>query len=103
MDVFSFGMLNWTVVQNGKIVLAALASTVPRSGVDAFLKEQKESPNFIALVKRAVQLPGYCGDIMLDDFAAVLENTLGAPQSRDLERALGCVRKYVSTSRRISI
>lgn len=103
MDVFSFGMLNWTVVQNGKIVLAALASKVPRSGVHAFLKEHKESPNFIALVKRAVQLPGYCEDIMLDDFATVLENTLGAPQSRDLERALGCVRKYVSSSRLISI
>jgi hypothetical protein len=95
MDVFSFGMLAWTVVHNGRSVLAALVSNVPPARVNACLKEHKESPDFIPLVKRAVQLPGYCEDILLDDFTAVLESTLAAPQSRDLDQALRTLRKYV--------
>ncbi|KAI8710452.1 Ankyrin [Fusarium sp. LHS14.1] len=101
MDVFSFGMLAWTVVQNGKCVLAALASQmdVPPHGVDDFLKKQKQSSNFIDLVKQAVQLPGYCGDILLEDFTAVLESTLRTPQSRDLDQALNSLRKICRSDR----
>jgi hypothetical protein len=97
MDVFSFGMLVWTVVQNGKSVLGALALSVPPPEIDAFLKSQKASPDFVSLAK--VQLPGYCEDILIEDFGAILENTLGSPQSRDLDCALETVRRYVAMLR----
>jgi hypothetical protein len=100
MDTFSFGMLVGTVVQNGKSVLTALSSSVSPDEVDAFLKTQKSSPGLIELLKRAAQLPGYCEDILLEDFSTILEYTLGSPQSRELENALETLRRYVSISAR---
>jgi hypothetical protein len=93
MDVFSFGLLTWTVVQNGQPILAALLSQVSAAKIAATLKEYKESPGFISMIKHAVTLPGYCGDVVMEDLTAVLESTLGTPLCRDLDLALGSLRK----------